>query len=141
MPTLNVVDGYFDDAQAAATDRQLESGALAVHPFEHAAIIAGQGTMAVEVDEQVGEYDTLVIAVGGGGFIAGQAAWVRDSRRIVSVEPTSSCCLFAARQAGGPTPVTVSGVAADSLGTNRVGTLAWTSHRALRRRVGPRRRR
>jgi threonine dehydratase len=123
---VNVIDGYFDDAQRACVERQAESGALAIHPFEHAAIIAGQGTMSVEIDDQVGDYDTLVVAVGGGGFIAGQAAWVQDTRRIVSVEPATSHCLYAARQAGEPVPVEVAGVAADSLGANRLGAIAWS---------------
>ena len=123
---VNVIDGYFDDAQRACVERQAETGALAIHPFEHAAIIAGQGTMSVEIDDQVGDYDTLVVAVGGGGFIAGQAAWVQDRGRVVSVEPATSRCLYAAREAGEPVPVGVAGVAADSLGANQLGALAWT---------------
>jgi threonine dehydratase len=123
---VNVIEGYYDEAQLAATERQAESGALAIPPFEHPAIIAGQGTMAIEIDDQVGDYDTLLIAVGGGGYIAGQAAWLRDRRRVVSVEPSSSRCLHAARLNGAPTPVSVSGVAADSLGTNQVGSFAWS---------------
>ncbi len=124
--TVNVIDGFFDDAQAAANKRQLQSGALAVHPFEHTEIIAGQGTMSLEIDDQVGDYDTLVIATGGGGFIAGQAAWVQDRRRVVSVEPSASCCLHAARLNGGPVTVDVGGVAADSLGTRQLGSIAWS---------------
>ncbi len=123
---VNVIDGYFDDSYAAALERQAETGALMIHPFEHAAIIAGQGTMSIEIDDQIGDYDTLIIAAGGGGFIAGQAAWVQDRRRIISVEPITSQCLLAARQNGGPVQVTVSGIAADSLGTASLGSVAWT---------------
>lgn len=123
---VNMIDGYFDDAQAAATQRQLQSGALAIHPFEHAEIIAGQGTMSIEIDSQVSDYDTLVIATGGGGFIAGQAAWVQNRRRVVSVEPSASCCLHAARLNGGPVTVDVGGVAADSLGSRQLGSIAWS---------------
>jgi len=123
---VNVVDGYYDDAQRACGARQAETGALAIHPFEHPAIIAGQGTMAVELDDQVGDYDTLLVAVGGGGFIAGQAAWVQDRRRVVGVEPTTSNCLTAARAAGAPVPVDVAGIAADSLGAIQLGAISWT---------------
>ncbi|MCU1392546.1 MAG: Threonine dehydratase [Ilumatobacteraceae bacterium] len=123
---VHVIDGYFDDAYAAAVSRQAESGALMVHPYEHPAVIAGQGTMAIELDDQVGDYDTLVVAAGGGGFIAGQAAWVQDRRRVIAVEPATSRCLDAARANGGPIQVSVSGIAADSLGTARLGTTAWT---------------
>jgi threonine dehydratase len=124
--TVHVVDGLYDDAQAAATARQAESGALMVHPFEDVDIVAGQGTLAAEIDDQLDSYDTLVVATGGGGFTAGQAAWVRDTRRVVSVEPQTCRCLQAALDAGGPTPVEVSGIAADSLGTRQLGSVAWS---------------
>lgn len=123
---VNVIDGYYDDAQQAARERQERTGALAVHPFEHVDVIAGQATMSVELDDQVGAYDTLLVATGGGGFIAGQAAWSERRRRIVSVEPSSSACLHAALAHGEPVAVDVGGVAADSLGSNQLGAVAWT---------------
>ena len=91
-----VVEGYYDDAQSAADERQHETGALMLHPFDHPATVAGQGTMARELESQVAGIDTLVVATGGGGFTAGQAAWFGDRVRIVSVEPQSSQCLRAA---------------------------------------------
>jgi len=98
-----------------------------VHPFEHPHVVAGQGTMALELDDQMPEgYDTLVVATGGGGFTAGQAAWVGTRRRVVSVEPETSRCLQAAMEQGWPTVVPVSGVAADSLGAKRLGEVAWS---------------
>jgi threonine dehydratase len=124
--TLHLVDGLYDDAQAAATARQGETGALAVHPFEHVDVIAGQGTMGFELDEQVPHFDTVLVAAGGGGFIAGQAAWFGDRRRVVSVEPFTSRCLHAAREAGSPIAVDVGGVASDSLGARTLGDLAWS---------------
>jgi threonine dehydratase len=124
--TVHVIDGLYDDAQVAAAARQAETGALAVHPFEHVDIVAGQGTMAAELETQLDEYDTLLVATGGGGFTAGQAAWVGDTRRVVSVEPGTSRCLQAALEAGEPVDVEVSGVAADSLGCRRIGSVAWS---------------
>ncbi len=123
---VHVIEGYFDDAQLAALERQLKTGALAVHPFEHPAVIAGQGTMSVELDEQVPDFDTLVVSAGGGGFIAGQAAWLQHRRRVISVEPETSRCLDAAREIGRPVSVPVGGVAADSLGSSQLGAVAWT---------------
>lgn len=123
---VHVIDGYYDDAQAAADARQRETGALMVHPFDHVDTVAGQGTMARELDEQIGAYDTLVVATGGGGFTAGQAAWVRDRVRVVSVEPETSQCLRSALAAGAPVDVPVSGVAADSLGAKRLGAVPWS---------------
>jgi threonine dehydratase len=123
---LHVIEGLYDDAQAAATARQLETGALMVHPFDHVDVVAGQGTLAAELDDQLDSYDTLIVACGGGGFIAGQAAWVRDTRKVVSVEPATSCCLHAAMAADAPVPVDVSGLAADSLGARQLGAVSWS---------------
>jgi threonine dehydratase len=120
-----VVDGYYDDAQRAADERQRETGALLVHPYEHPDVVAGQGTMGRELEAQVGPIDTLLVACGGGGFIAGQAAWFAGRVNVVAVEPETSQCLRAALAAGGPTPVAVSGVASDSLGAERIGSVAW----------------
>jgi threonine dehydratase len=124
--TVRVIEGYYDDAQAAADDRQAATGAVQIHPYDHPATVAGQGTMARELEAQIGHIDTVVVACGGGGFVAGQAAWFRDRARIVSVEPETSQCLRAARLAGEPVDVPVSGVAADALGAKRLGAVPWT---------------
>jgi threonine dehydratase len=123
---VHIIDGFYDDAQAAASEHGKRTGALAVHPYDHVDVIAGQGTMGRELDTQVPGFDTLLVANGGGGFIAGQAAWFGDRRRVVAVEPGTSQCLHAARAAGHPVPVEVSGVAADALGARQLGALAWS---------------
>jgi threonine dehydratase len=123
---VHVVDGLYDDAQAAANAHQYETGAMLVHPYEDIDVVAGQGTMAAELGDQLDSYDTLLVATGGGGFTAGQAAWVRDTRKIVSVEPITSQCLHAAMTAGELRNVEVSGVASDSLGARRLGAIAWS---------------
>jgi len=120
------IEGYYDDAQAAATERQRVTGALMVHPFDHPATVAGQGTMARELEQQVGPIDTLLVATGGGGFTAGQAAWYRSRVKVVSVEPETSQCLRAALLAGRPVEVPVSGAAADSLGARKLGEVPWS---------------
>ena len=130
--TVHVIEGLYDDAQVAAVQRQTETGALAVHPFEHADVVAGQGTMSLELETQMSlaqegtEFDTVLVASGGGGFTAGQAAWFEGRKRVVSVEPITSQCLNAARIAGEPVDVTVAGLASDSLGARRLGTVAWS---------------
>jgi threonine dehydratase len=123
---VTAIEGYYDDAQAAATERQRVTGALMVHPFDHPATVAGQGTMARELEQQVGPIDTLLVATGGGGFTAGQAAWYRSRVKVVSVEPESSQCLRAALLAEHPVEVPVSGVAADSLGARKLGDVPWS---------------
>src|SRR5262245_5796595 len=128
-----VAEGLYDDAQRVAEERPQETGALMLHPFDHPATVAGQGTMARELEAQLGEIDTLVVASGGGGFTAGQAAWFRGRVRVVSVEPATSQCLRAALAAGAPLEVGVAGVAADSLGAKQIGQVPW---QLVRRYVG-----
>jgi threonine dehydratase len=66
------------------------------------------------------------VASGGGGFTAGQAAWFAGRKRVIAVEPETSQCLRAARLAGEPVEVNVSGVASDSLGAKQLGAVAWS---------------
>ena len=80
---------------------------------------------ARELESQAGALDTIVVAVGGGGLIGGVAAWFAGRARVIGVEPERCPTLFAAREAGAPVDIEVSGVAADSLGARRVGALAF----------------
>ena len=119
------VGELYDDAQAASNDRAAETGALVVHPYDQPEIVAGQGTLALELDAQVPDLDTVLVAVGGGGLMAGVATWFEGRARIVTVEPDRSRCLVAALEAGEPTDVSVSGLARDSLGVRRVGSIPF----------------
>jgi threonine dehydratase len=119
--TVHVVDGYYAEAQAALGARHAETGALLMHPFDQPEVIAGQGTIGVELDEQIPDLDTILVAVGGGGLIAGIAAWFERRVRVVGVEPVRCATMTAALAAGEPVVGEVGGVAADSLGSARVG--------------------
>ena len=122
---VRVIDGYYDDAAAAAVTRHAESGAVWMHPFDQPEVVAGQGTIGAELSEQTADADTVLVAVGGGGLIAGIASWFAGAQvRVIGVEPATSRCLQAALEAGEPVDVLVSGRAADSLGTRRVGEIA-----------------
>lgn len=123
--TLHVIGENYPVALAACLERQRETGALNVHAYDQPETIAGQGTCGRELAQQVPDLDTVLVAVGGGGFIAGIAAWYHGRVKIVSVEPDTSQCLAAAFAAGQPVTVPVSGVAADSLGATQIGPLAW----------------
>jgi threonine dehydratase len=118
---VTVVDGYYAEAQAALDDRADGTGALLMHPFDQPEVITGQGTIGVELDEQVPDLDTVLVAIGGGGLIAGIAAWFARRVRVIGVEPELSRAMTAALAAGEPITVDVGGVAADSLGSARVG--------------------
>jgi threonine dehydratase len=111
----------YDDAQDACDAYVKDSGALRVHPFDADATIAGQGTVAMEWDEDDPGLDTVLVAVGGGGLIAGMAAWWAGRVKVVGVEPEGSRALHAALEAGRPVDVGVNSVAADSLGARNVG--------------------
>jgi threonine dehydratase len=116
----------YAEAAAAATIRAAETGALFCHAYDDAAMVAGNGTLGLELLEQLpGGFDTVLVAVGGGGLISGVIAALRDRARIVSVEPATSAALHEALRSGGPVDVPVSGVAADSLGARRAGTIAF----------------
>ncbi len=121
-----VVSGAaYADAQAACDRFTAETGARRVHPYDDPATVAGQGTMARELAEQAPDLDAALVAVGGGGLIAGVASWYRGATTVVAVEPERCACLVAARTAGHPVPVDVGGVAADSLGARQLGELAF----------------
>lgn len=113
----------YSEALAASQQRAAETGALPIHAYDDAHVLAGQGTLGMELEEQVRGLDSLLIATGGGGLIGGVAAWYQDRVRVISVEPERAPSLAKAMAAGQVVDVEVSGVAADSLGARRVGTL------------------
>ncbi|MFN0028182.1 MAG: serine/threonine dehydratase [Acidimicrobiales bacterium] len=123
--TVTVVGDIYDDALAASLRRAAETGALAVPAFDAVATIAGAGTLFRELSLDEPDLDTVVVAVGGGGLVAGALAWYRRDLRVVAVEPETSAALHAALQAGEPVKVPVSGIAADSLGAATVGQLPF----------------
>ena len=108
-------------ALAASRERQRETGALAVHAYDDAGVIAGQGTVGAELAAQAPELTHVLVAAGGGGLLAGIAAWYAGAVTVIGVEPESCPTLHAARAAGRPVPVTTGGIAADSLGPREAG--------------------
>jgi threonine dehydratase len=121
-----VVGGaVYAQALQACLARQRETGALLTHAYDQTEVVAGAGTLAREIQEQGGFPDSVLVSVGGGGLIAGIAAWFERAARVVALEPERAPTLHAARAAGAPVDVDVSGIAADSLGARRIGTIAW----------------
>ena len=106
-----------------------QTGAVYCHAYDQPEICAGAGTLGLELLDQVDDLgkqvDTVLVAVGGGGLMSGVAAAVERRAHVVGVEPTLAPTLYAALQAGEPVDVPVSGVAADSLGARRLGSIAW----------------
>ena len=125
----------YADALAASVVWAQESGAMAIHAFDQPETLRGQGTLGREWEAQSPELDTLLVAVGGGGLIAGIAAWYRGRIRIVAVEPETAPTLDRAFAAGGPVDAPAGGIAADSLAPKRVGELVYPIARAFVERV------
>jgi len=115
----------YADALDASRSRAHETGALFVHAYDQPEVVAGQGTLAKELAEQVPGADTVLVSVGGGGLIGGIAAWYAGAVRVIGVEPFGCPTLHDARAAGQPVDVRVEGVARDSLGARRLGSIAW----------------
>ena len=101
------------------------TGALSIHPYDAPATLQGQATVALEWDQQTPDLDTVLVAVGGGGLIGGVAGYFDRAVKVVAVETENTAALNLARSKGEPTNIKPSGVAADSLGANRIGNMAF----------------
>ncbi len=123
----------YAEAYAAAVQHAAESGALFCHAYDQPEIAAGAGTLAEEILQDEPSVDTIVVAVGGAGLFAGIAASAEGRAKVVAVESENCPTLHAALAAGEPVDVSVSGVAADSLGARRIGDIGW----ALAERTKP----
>lgn len=122
---VSQVGSDYAAAYDAALKRAAETGATYCHAYDQPAMAAGAGTLGVELWEQTGGVDTVLVAVGGGGLMAGVAAALEGQAQVVAVEPVNAPTLHDALAAGGPVDVPVSGVAADSLGAPRAGDIAY----------------
>ncbi|MGN6612054.1 MAG: threonine/serine dehydratase [Angustibacter sp.] len=123
--TVRQVGREYAEAYEAARERADANGAVFCHAYDQPEICAGQGTLALELAEQAPDVDTVLVAVGGGGLMAGVAAALEGRARVVGVEPESVPTLHRALAAGAPVDVEVSGIAADSLGARRLGGIAF----------------
>ncbi len=115
----------YAEALAASRLRQSETGALEVHAYDHADVLAGQGTVAREFEQAAPELTHVLVATGGGGLVGGMAAWYGGSVQVISVEPEGCPALHDALRAGRPVDAPVGGLAADSLGARQVGGLMF----------------
>lgn len=116
----------YADAYEAATKHAADTGALFCHAYDQPEICAGQGTLGKELLTQThGALDTILVAVGGGGLMAGIAAATEGHAKVIGVEPRTIPTLHTALAHGRPVDVEVSGVAADSLGATRLGEIAY----------------
>jgi threonine dehydratase len=118
---LAIEGDLYADALAASETWAQQTGALPVPAFDQKETIMGQGTVGLELSSQAPDIDTLLVAVGGGGQIAGIAAWYAGRIKVIGVEPLASPTLTRAFEAGHPVDAEAGGLAADSLAPRRVG--------------------
>ncbi|MGC4962207.1 serine/threonine dehydratase [Gordonia sp. DT101] len=122
----HVGDRYQHAADAAA-EMAKRSGALLLHAYDQPDIVAGAGTIGLELADDIDGPLTTVVCVGGGGLLGGLTAVQRPGDRIVGAEPAGSSCLHQALEAGHPVSVELDSVAADSLGATRLGDVCWST--------------
>ncbi|MEO8542558.1 MAG: threonine/serine dehydratase [Burkholderiaceae bacterium] len=120
-----VAGDHYPQALQACIERAAETGAMLVHAYDQIEVVAGAGTLALEIEDQAGLPDAVLVSVGGGGLIAGLAAGFESRTQVVALEPEKCPTLFEARRQGHPVDVDVGGIAADSLGARRIGAIAW----------------
>jgi threonine dehydratase len=123
--TVVVGGPYYADALAACLARQTQTGALLMHAYDQVEVVVGAGTLAAEIEDDAGLPDQVLVSVGGGGLVAGIAAWFEGRSRVQALEPYGASTLHSALAAGEPVDVNVSGLAADALGARRIGSVAW----------------
>jgi threonine dehydratase len=122
---LIVTGDRYADALEASEARVAETGALALHAYDQPETLMGQGTVALELEDDGVAFDTLLVAVGGGGLVGGIAAWFRGAVNVVAVESEGAPTLHAALASGTPVDAPAGGIAADSLAPRRVGQLMF----------------
>lgn len=123
---VTIVGATYADALEASRARARQTGALVVHAYDQPEVVTGQGTLGYELMRQVPELDTILVSIGGGGLIGGLAAWFAGDIRVIGVEPENASSMTGALAAGKPVDIEVAGLAIDSLGATRVGSLAFS---------------
>jgi threonine dehydratase len=118
---LAIEGDRYADALAASQTWAQQTGALQVPAFDQNETILGQGTVGLELAAQAPDIDTVLVSVGGGGLVAGIAAWFAGRIKVIGVEPFASPTLSKALEAGHPVDAEAGGLAADSLAPRRVG--------------------
>lgn len=130
-----IVAGDFDEANRVAGEAAKEGGKVYVHPYDDPYTIAGQGSIAVDLDSQLPEdTDMILIPVGGGGLIAGMATWLKAHRpgiRIVGVESAGAASMKAALEAGNPVSLDRVDSFVDGTAVGRAGDLTYQVVRDL----------
>jgi threonine dehydratase len=125
LADLVIVGDRYADALEAAERWIGAAGAMSVHAYDQRETILGQATLGLELHEQAGALDTVLVPVGGGGLVAGVASYFAGSVRVIGVEPDGAPTLARAREAGAPVDAPAGSIAVDALAPRRVGELVF----------------
>jgi threonine dehydratase len=138
LPKIEATRGYgadvvlhgarVEEAMAAAHAQAQERGSVYIHPFDHPDVIAGQGTVGLEILEQCAGVRTIAVPIGGGGLASGVAVAAKGhdpSIRVVGVQAAAAAPLPASVAAGHPVRVETSATMADGIAVNHVGELTF----------------
>ncbi len=114
----------YDEACDEAQRRRVEEGRTLIHPFDDPEVISGQGTIALELLEQVPDLEAVVVPIGGGGLISGIACALKETHpkiRVIGVEPEKLPSMLRAREAGAPVTIAAEATIADGIAVRRAG--------------------
>lgn len=125
---VRLVPGTYDDAYEEALRLQKETGATFIHPFDDDEVIAGQGTIGIEILEQIDDLDAVIVPIGGGGLISGVAYAVKQLRpdvKVYGVQAANAAGMVESRKAG--EPITLESVAtfADGIAVKHPGNTTF----------------
>ena len=123
---------YLEDSLARAREFSAETGAVLIHPFDHVDIVAGQGTLGLEILEQAPEVRTVLVPTGGGGLLAGIAVAVKAMRpdvRVVGVQAEGAAAYPGSLEAGHPVALETMTTMADGIAVGRPGDITFAAVR------------
>ncbi|MGB8651329.1 MAG: threonine ammonia-lyase [Mycobacteriales bacterium] len=148
LPKVQATKGYgaqvrlegatVDDSLRAAAAFAEQTGAVLIHPFDHEDVIAGQGTVGLELLEQCPDLQTVVVCTGGGGLVSGIAAAVKAVRpgvEVVAVQASGAAAFAPSLAAGHPVPLSSMATMADGIAVGRPGDVTFRHVKALVDRV------
>jgi len=131
---VRLTGANFDESFAAAQADSAENGTVFIHPFDDPLVIAGQGTIGLEILKRLPDVGTVIVPIGGGGLLAGIATAIKQTHpqvRIIGVETVSAPCMYQAVKSGKPCTVPLAQTIADGIAVKTAGRVTMPIIRAL----------